>query len=98
MKAQFGGLVLLTALGLTACSGQIGDDVTGSIDNDNGSPGGPTTTMVDPVTGKEVQCRTNGSLASARISLITDDEYVNVARDVYGVMFVHRSAATNRDK
>jgi len=88
MKAQFGGLVLLTALGLTACSGQIGDDVTGSSDNDNGGPGGPTTTMVDPVTGKEVQCRTNGSLASARISLITDDEYVNVARDVFGVMFV----------
>jgi hypothetical protein len=93
MKAQLARpcqLLALTALGLAACSGQIGDNVTGSSDDDNanGGPGGPTTTMVDPVTGKEVQCRTNGSLASARISLITDDEYVNVARDVFGVMFV----------
>src|SRR5258707_9510444 len=97
MKTQFGAssLMILTALGLAACSGQIGDDTSSGSINDPNKPnnpnnptgGGPDT--INPVTGEA--CRSTGSLASARISLVTDTEYVNIARDAFGVTFVPES-------
>jgi hypothetical protein len=90
MKTQFGAgcFAILTALGLAACSGQIGDDVTGGGANGpNGQPTGGDTTIMTP-DGKTIQCNKNASFSSARLMLINDEQYVNTIRDVFGVTFM----------
>jgi hypothetical protein len=97
MKTQFGAscLTILTALGLAACSGQIGDDTVG------GAPGeGPSTVVTDPKTGMPVTlqpgemlvngkvCKSAASFSSARMMVITDEQYVNIVRDVFGYTFM----------
>jgi hypothetical protein len=92
MKTQFGAscFAILTALGLAACSGQIGDDVAAG----GTSPGDTvvTNTMGDQVTLKpgeklvnDTVCEDGASLAHARISLISDQQFINVVRDTFGV-------------
>jgi hypothetical protein len=88
------------ALGAAACTGQIGDSPSvpgggGSSANPTGgnptggtgmtTTGGTPTTTGDP--GHPTACQMGASLASARIALITDEQYVNVVRDVFGVTF-----------
>lgn len=45
----------------------------------------------DPGTNPMSDCRMGGSLAPARISLLTDQEYTNIARDVFGIQFAPES-------
>jgi hypothetical protein len=84
MKTQFrlSLLPVIVALGLAACTGEIGDGK-----KTGGNPNGPGTGGPGDPGGGGLACRANASLASARISLLTDDQYVNVVRDVFGVAF-----------
>jgi Protein of unknown function (DUF1592)/Protein of unknown function (DUF1588)/Protein of unknown function (DUF1595) len=87
MKTKFRGslFVAVAGLGLAACTGQIGE-----LPKDTGTnPGGPGTTGGGPGTtgGGGLMCNANTSFASARIGLLTDDQYVNAVRDVFGVTF-----------
>jgi Protein of unknown function (DUF1592)/Protein of unknown function (DUF1588)/Protein of unknown function (DUF1595)/Protein of unknown function (DUF1585) len=85
-------LALAGALGVVAC--------TGSANNGNPTPSGSgggagngaaATADAGGGTasgGSETACRSDASLAPARISLITDIEYTNMIRDAFGVTFV----------
>lgn len=64
------------------------------------SPGGKQPSMSAAGTGpgetpQTGDCRADGSLASARISLLSVTEYTNVVRDVFGVAFVPESPPVN---
>jgi hypothetical protein len=75
-------LAILSAVSAAGCSGQIGDNLTGGDTRDivtQGGGGGGT----GP--GPEATCKASASFASARVALLTDDQYVNVIRDVFGV-------------
>jgi hypothetical protein len=96
MKTQFGAscFAIFTALGLAACSGQIGDDLgsgsNGSGDNqgNNTTTGGNTNNQQmpgDTTLDNGVKCFAKASVASARISLISDQQFINVVNDVFGV-------------
>src|SRR4051794_19808174 len=84
MKTDLGiGLIVFaTAMVMVGCRGEAGD---GSHEFSNGGAG----------MGKTVECKTDASLASARISLLTTDQYINVVRDVFGVDFVPDSVGAN---
>ncbi len=84
MKSSLGGgsFVILAVLGLGACSGRIGDIPT-SVGNGSSSPAGTGPGGGSDSTGDA--CKPGASLASARISLISDEQYVNVVHDVFGV-------------
>ncbi len=72
---------ILTLLAAIACTGQIGADPSQTDGPTDPNPsGGPTNSGGD-------LCKPGASFASARISLITDEQYVNVVRDVFGIAF-----------
>jgi len=85
-------LAVLGVLGLAACLGNIGDGSPGAVGSgpNNGSSGssnggtgpgsgsGSNTTQSQP-------CKNGASFASARVSLISDDQYQNIVHDVFGV-------------
>jgi hypothetical protein len=85
-------------LGAVACTGQIGDSPSGPgtggpPSGTTGTTGGPGTTTggAGTTTGGQPPsdtCKAGASFAPARIALITDEQYVNVVRDVFGVAFV----------
>ncbi len=87
MKTKFGAscFAILTALGAAACSGQIGDDL-GSPGSGLNPTGGGGTMGGAGGSGADA-CIPNASLAPARISRITDQQYVNIVRDVFGVAY-----------
>lgn len=87
MKTQFGAscFAILASLGLAACSGQIGDDVAGGSSNDPNNPNSTGTGGPQVIGPSGELCKPNASLAHARISVISDQQYINVARDVFGV-------------
>ena len=78
---------LLGMLAIAACSGNIGAPASGQGDvTGNGAGNGPTgTTGTGP--GSTGPCTKGASFASARLSLISDDQYRNIVRDVFGVTF-----------
>lgn len=84
-------LALAGALGVVACTGSsnsgaptpAGAAGTSSVGG-AGNVGGNTPTAGTPA----ATCRSDGSLAPARISLINDVQYTNMIRDVFGVTFV----------
>jgi Protein of unknown function (DUF1592)/Protein of unknown function (DUF1588)/Protein of unknown function (DUF1595)/Protein of unknown function (DUF1585) len=89
-------LAIAGALGVVACgSGNqgkasptgVGGNGVGGTTATGGSGGGTA------AGGTAATCRADGSLAPARISLITDDEYTNMVRDVFGVTFVPETMA-----
>src|SRR5688572_24234509 len=88
MKNEVVGVLLLgAALGVAACSGDgAGSKPGASTGGTAGTGGGPG---VDPAV-----CRADGSLASARISLLSVTEYTNIIRDVFGVEFVPEAPPT----
>jgi hypothetical protein len=91
---SFAARVLAVAgtLGALACTGSVNDGKatpSGSGGSGVGGSGGSGATAG----GSAATCRGDASLAPARISLITDDEYTNMARDVFGVTFVPETTA-----
>src|SRR4051812_47696344 len=84
-------LALAGTLGVVAC--------TGSVNSDKPTPGGTGGSSAGsggtaPGGGSSAAtCRSDGSLAPARISLITDGEYTNMMRDVFGISFVPETAS-----
>jgi hypothetical protein len=94
--------ICLAALALilgAACTGQIGErhgipgasDPNGPIGSGgtggSGNPGSSSGTGGSGNPGTGDACNPNASFASARVSLISDEQYVNVVRDVFGVAF-----------
>ena len=91
MKNELIGVLLVgAALSVAAvgCSGDGAGDKPGTMPQGTAGTGG--TQGVDPATG----CTINGSLASARISLLSVTEYTNIIRDVFGVEFVPEAPPT----
>jgi hypothetical protein len=76
-------LIVGAALGVAGCSG--GGSNPSTPNGTGGTGGGPGP---DP----NSTCRPDGSLASARISLLSEEEYRNVVRDAFGVEFVPEKA------
>jgi hypothetical protein len=83
-------LAVLGVLGMAACLGNIGDGSSGA----GGSSGSGTSSGTSSGTGSggsggsgggtSIQCA-DVSLAPARLSLISDDQYRNIVHDVFGV-------------
>ena len=78
-------------LGVGACTGTISSPMGSTI----GSPAGQTSGtgggtapagVAGPSTARS-SCTSGASLASARLSLISDDQYRNIVHDVFGVTF-----------
>ena len=90
MKSQLSArcFAVLTALGLPSCTGQIGADLGNAAGNGvgNGVNNGNPNVSVDG--DHTPACRDGASLGSARISLLSEDEYVKVIRDAFGIDFV----------
>lgn len=99
MKTQLGirDLAAIGLVGIAACVGKIGEGGPGS--SPGGGPGSGTASG-NGVGGAgsgggtgasagstTTQCAQGASFASARLSLISDDQYRNVVRDVFGVTF-----------
>lgn len=79
-------LVFLGILGIGACTGVASD---GSSPGASGMASGGTANIGGGGSGGMTPtCHATGSLASARITLISDEEYTNVVRDVFGIEFV----------
>ncbi len=92
MKNQVLGLLLLGGtLGVAGCSSSSAgpNPATATAGTGGTSAGGSGPTGGDA----SGVCRPGGSLAPARISLITDKEYTNVMKDVFGIDFVPEAAA-----
>jgi hypothetical protein len=81
-----------------ACTGQIGEPHGNGPSGPGGTTGpggtggpagtgGPGGTTGTGGPGPGEMCKPGASFASARISLISDEQYVNVVRDVFGVAF-----------
>src|SRR5262245_19630405 len=70
-------------------SGPSGPGTTGGAGTTVGTGGTATTggTGGNPDPGMPDACKAGASFASARVSLISDEQYVNVVRDVFGVAF-----------
>src|SRR5258707_15656737 len=89
MKTKLGArtLAMLGMMGMAACVGNIGDagpsSGAGGGKTGSGSPGGAAGTS----SGSTPQCAQGASLAPARLSLISDDQYRNIVHDVFGVTF-----------
>ena len=83
-------ILVAGAMGLGACTGgansghpSAGSGGAGALGGSGAISGsGPTTG------GSATGCRSEASLAPARISLINDEEYAHIVRDVFGVTFV----------
>ncbi len=88
MKNDFIGVLLLgAALGVAGCASDGDGTKPGmSAAGTTGTGGGPG---VEPGA-----CRADGSLASARISLLSVTEYTNIIRDVFAVDFVPENPPT----
>jgi Protein of unknown function (DUF1592)/Protein of unknown function (DUF1588)/Protein of unknown function (DUF1595)/Protein of unknown function (DUF1587) len=69
----------------TSGTGSSGTGSSGTGSSGTGNPGNPTGGPGDP--GMPDACKPNASFASARVSLISDEQYVNVVRDVFGIAF-----------
>src|SRR6187551_1230183 len=83
-------LALAGALGAVACTGSVNSDKPTPAGNAGASSvGGASAGGSSPTAGgPAATCRSDGSLAQARISLISDVEYTNIIRDAFGVTFV----------
>ena len=95
MKNQVVGLLLLGGtLGVAGC-GSTDAGHNPAITSTAGAGGTQGTGGTGPGTGGDTttMCRTGGSLAPARISLLTDKEYTNAIRDVFGVEFTPENKA-----
>ncbi len=96
MKNQVVGLLLLGGtLGVAACSSSGAGHNPATNMSTAGTGGTQGTAGGGPGTGGDstTMCRAGGSLAPARISLLTDKEYANAIRDVFGVDFVPENKA-----
>ncbi len=92
-------LGILAAAVLTACTGNVGPGgqrqqpgTVGAGGSPIGGPAGGSSgtgngAQPTPGTVSGVQCMNGASLAPARISLISDDQYRNIIHDVFGVTF-----------
>ncbi len=96
MKNQVVGLLLFGgALSVAGCTsantGQNPSTSTAGAGGTGGISGGAGTSA----TGGDgpTTCRTGGSLAPARISLLNDKEYANVIKDAFGVDFTPENKA-----
>lgn len=84
-------LLLGGVIGLGACTGgaNSGHPSPGSGGAANVGGTGANSAGSGTTTGGDVSnCRSDASLAPARISLINDEEYTHIVRDVFGVTFV----------
>ncbi len=88
---NFAGYVLAVAgtLSVAACSSS-GNNAGPGQPGGGGAGGGPGTGG-----SSSTDCNPNASFAPARISLITDAEYTNMVRDVFGVEFVPEAKPVN---
>jgi hypothetical protein len=96
MSAAKSHLVWL-AVGLAACGGtaktgegsqgaaDAGPDVSADTGSAPGSDANPPDASNDAGPETDGGCTTNESLAPARLMLLTDQQYVNAVRDVFGV-------------
>ena len=87
MKTKLGAMraALLGTIAVAACSGNIGAPGSGQGDVTGNGTIGTTGTGTSP--GSTAPCTPGASFASARLSLISDDQYRNIVRDVFGVTF-----------
>jgi hypothetical protein len=69
----------LAALGVAACVGAVGDEGSSGI--------APGVAPVDGGSATPASCNPNGSLVDARLYLISDEQYRNIVRDIFGVAF-----------
>src|SRR5882672_2176444 len=83
---------LCAALTVAACTGAVGPGQTGGLSGGGGQPsggagslGGAGTNGSAGTGGPRTMCVSGASLAPARLSLISDDQYRNIVRDVFGV-------------
>jgi len=101
MKKQLASLFLLgAALGGVGCTAEItgnassmGSSGPGPGSGSSGSSGSGPGSSPSGGTAPTAECNVNASLAAARVSLLTDAEYTNTMRDVFGVDFVPEAAA-----
>ena len=79
---------------VAGCTAEIGGD-HGSGHGGSGAvgSGAPGSGPFGAGATSTPECKASASLASARISLLTDAEYTNIMRDVFGVDFVPETAA-----
>ena len=91
-RVSVGWIGLQLMLGVAACTGGISDNMgRPSGSTTGGSPTGATTstgsggTTTGGTGGGSGQCRQDASLAPARVWRITDEQYVNAVRQVFGV-------------
>jgi hypothetical protein len=71
----------LAVLGVAACVGNIGDEGPIGIEPGPGAAGSEGGSSVS------ASCKPSASLVDARLYLISDGQYRNIARDVFGVTF-----------
>lgn len=86
-------LCVVSVLGAVGCTGVVGGDAG---KKDSSAPGlnpsgGASSIGPGPSANPAGTCREGGSLASARVSLLSSEQYVNVIRDVFSVDFVPES-------
>jgi hypothetical protein len=74
----------LAALGVAACVGTVGDEGSSGI---AAGPGAAGANGSDGGSSVSASCKPNASLVGARLYLISDDQYRNIVRDVFGVTF-----------
>src|SRR5712691_11276044 len=93
LRVSIGLTALQTLLGVAACTGAISDNMGHpSASTTGGNPTGATGstgtggTMTGGTGGGTGQCRPDASLAPARVWRITDEQYVNAVRQVFGVV------------
>jgi Protein of unknown function (DUF1592)/Protein of unknown function (DUF1588)/Protein of unknown function (DUF1595) len=80
------GACAVTAL--AACSGQIGPaGVGGTSPIGSSGTAGTGSPLGHGGSGGTASCKQGASLAPARLSLISDDQYRNIVHDVFGVTF-----------
>jgi hypothetical protein len=88
---------MLGMLGAVACTGNIGGAGPGSglASGAGGSIAGSGSAGMGATSGStQEQCVQGASFASARLSLISDDQYRNIVHDVFGVTFPATTAVT----
>jgi hypothetical protein len=77
----------LAALGVAACVGTVGDEGPSGGTPGASAAGGGAEGGADGGSVVLTSCNQDASLAHARLSLISDDQYRNIVRDVFGVDF-----------
>ncbi|HEV3189470.1 MAG TPA: hypothetical protein VGY54_03180, partial [Polyangiaceae bacterium] len=92
--AKSGGIFAVVAV-LAACTGQVGPGSGTGQPPGTVGPGGsgmspgstPGSVAGQPTPTPMAQCNQDRSLAPARLSLLSDDQYRNIIHDVFGVTF-----------